>query len=106
MPNIEQSAGIIIELKDLDSTRGTGIIRHSVYNSIDLANDVSTKGMFTKSWNEAKAKGLTKSIGLLHNHVSGEKIGTVTDVYEDEEGAYTAFKFGTWTKANDVKNMA
>lgn len=106
MSKVEKSGFIALELKDLDSTKGTGVIRHSVYNSIDLANDVSTKGMFTKSWNEAKSKGLNKSIDLLYNHVTGDKIGTVTDVYEDNEGAYTAFKFGNWTRANDVKSMA
>jgi HK97 family phage prohead protease len=99
---LEKSAGIILELKELDSAKGTGVIRHSVYNSIDLANDISTKGMFNKSWQETKAAG----VKLLFNHITGEKIGTVTDVYEDETGAYTAFKFGTWTKAMDVKSMA
>jgi HK97 family phage prohead protease len=100
---MEKSAGIPIEFKDLDRTSGTGVIRHSVYNSIDRVNDIATKGMFTKSWNEAKAKGLTKSINLLFNH--NTRIGFVTDVYDDDSGGYTSFKL-LKSKVQDISEMA
>jgi hypothetical protein len=90
---MEKSAGIALELKDLDSKSGTGVIKHSVYNSIDLANDISTQGMFAKSWTEAKSGGkLHQKIGLLFNHTKNDKIGFVTGVYDDGDGAYTEFK--------------
>jgi HK97 family phage prohead protease len=92
MAKSEVSASIALEFKDLDSKTGTGIIKHSVYNSIDLADDISTKGMFAKSWIEAKAGKLRQKIGLLFNHVTKDKIGYVTDVYDDNDGAYTEFK--------------
>src|SRR6478735_6047481 len=89
---METSIGIKLELKDFESNKGTGVIRHSVYNSIDLTGDISTSGMFTKSWNEAKAANLRQKISLLFNHNTQDKIGYVTDVYDDANYAYTEFK--------------
>lgn len=93
---------ISIELKDLDSTKRTAVIKHAVYNSIDLAKDISHKGMFDKTWKETKAAG----IGFYLNHDSKHKLGKVTNVYDDNTGAFTEVKFGNWTEANDVLEQA
>lgn len=93
---MEKSAGIQLELKDLDSKSGTGVIKHSVYNSVDLAQDIATKGMFDKTWVESKARNIRQRIGLLFNHETKDKVGYVTDVYDDNSAAYTEFKlFGS-----------
>jgi HK97 family phage prohead protease len=91
-----------LELKDLDSTKRVAVIKHAVYNSIDLASDISHKGMFDKTWKETKAAG----IGFYLNHDGKHKLGKVTNVYDDNTGAYTEVKFGTWTEANDVLEQA
>jgi HK97 family phage prohead protease len=96
---MEKSAGIQLELKDLDTSKRTAIIRHAVYTSIDRVKDISTKGMFTKSWQENKPD-------FLFNHVTGATVGSVINTYDDDNGAYTEVKFGNWTLGNDVLEMA
>lgn len=89
-----------LELKDLDTGKRTAVIAHAVYNNIDRVKDISSKGMFAKSWRE------NKSIDFLFNHADGDVIGNVKDVYEDESKAYTVVGFGNWTLGNDVLEMA
>src|SRR6478609_1894274 len=80
--NMEKSAGIQLELKDLDTSKRTAVIKHAVYTSIDRVKDISTKGMFTKSWNENKPD-------FLFNHVEGTTVGSVQRTFDDDNGAYT-----------------
>lgn len=96
---VEKSYGIELELKDLDTAKRTAVIKHAVYTSIDRVKDISTKGMFTKSWSEGKPD-------FLFNHVEGATTGMVLSTYEDNNGAYTEVKFGNWTLGNDVLEMA
>jgi HK97 family phage prohead protease len=96
---MEKSAGIVLEFKDLDTTKRTAVIKHAVYTSIDRVKDISTKGMFTKSWNENKPD-------FLLNHIEGKAVGMVKKTFEDDNGAYTEVKFGNWTLGNDVLEMA
>ena len=96
---MEKSAGIQLELKDLDTSKRTAVIKHAVYGSIDRTGDISHKGMFTKSWNE----GLPD---FLFNHVAGSTVGSTKRAFEDTEGGYTEVKFGNWTLGNDVLEMA
>lgn len=99
---MEKSAGIQLELKDLDTSKRTAVIKHAVYTSIDRVGDISCKGMFSKSWQEKKPN----EIGFLFNHVPGAKVGNVKSLFEDDNGAYTEVKFGNWTLGNDVLEMA
>src|SRR5436190_997700 len=96
---MEKSAGIALEFKDLDTSKRTAVIKHAVYTSIDRVKDISTKGMFTKSWQENKPD-------FLFNHVEGKTVGTTIRTFDDETGAYTEVKFGNWTLGNDVLEMA
>lgn len=96
---MEKSAGISLEFKDLDTNKRTAVIKHAVYTSIDKVGDISTKGMFKKSWNEGKPD-------FLFNHIEGKTVGSVKSVYDDDNGAYTEVKFGSWTLGNDVLEMA
>lgn len=96
---MEKSAGIQLELKDLDTSKRTAVIKHAVYTSIDKVKDISTKGMFTKSWNENKPD-------FWFNHTEGATVGPTLRTFEDNDGAYTEVKFGNWTLGNDVLEMA
>lgn len=99
MPALEKSVGVTLELKDLDTSKRTGIIKHAVYTSIDKTQDISTKGMFTKSWQE-------RTPDFLFNHIPGKTVGSVKRTFDDDAGAYTEVKFGNWTLGNDVMEMA
>ena len=90
---------IPLELKDVDTSKRTALIAHAVYNNIDRAGDISTKGMFNKSWQERK------SIDFLFNHETKQIPGNVIRTFEDDERAYTEVKFGDWTLGNDVMAM-
>lgn len=91
---------IPFELKDIDKSSRTAVIAHAAYNNIDLTNDISRKGMFTKSWNESKT-----DINFYLNHNDEQAPGKVTDVYEDDQFAYTKAWLGTHTLGNDVLIM-
>ena len=91
---------INFELKDLDKTKRTAIIAHAAYDNIDRTNDISRKGMFTKSWNESKS-----DINFYLNHNDTQAPGKVLDVYEDDKFAYTKSWLGTHTLGNDTLIM-
>ena len=96
---MEKSAGIALEFKDLDTSKRTAVIRHSVYGSIDKVGDVAHAGMFTKSWQESKPK-------IYVNHNPDKVPGTASRMWDDNTSAFTEFKFGNWTYGNDVLEMA
>lgn len=96
---MEKSAGIALEFKELETSKRTAVIKHAVYTSIDRVKDISTRGMFTKSWKENKPD-------FLFNHIEGKTVGSVISTTDDENGAYTEVKFGNWTLGNDVLEMA
>lgn len=91
---------INFELKDMDKGKRTAIIAHATYDNIDRVDDISRKGMFTKSWSESKDE-----ISFYLNHDDELAPGKVTDVYEDNEHAYTKTWLGTHTLGNDVLIM-
>lgn len=94
-----EQKSLLFELKDLNYGSRTAIIAHAVYNNIDLAGDISTKGMFDKSWQE------NKSIDFYFNHDAGSVPGSVLRTYEDETKAYTEVKFGNWKLGDDMIAM-
>lgn len=91
---------IPFELKDIDKTKRIAIVAHAVYNNIDRTDDISRKGMFTKSWNDNKSE-----INFYLNHNDEQAPGKVLDVYEDDNNAYTKAWLGTHTLGNDVLTM-
>ena len=91
---------IPFELKDIDKTKRTAIIAHAAYNNIDYTDDISRKGMFNKSWKENK-----DNVNFYFNHNDEQAPGKVTDLYEDENEAYTKAWLGTHTLGNDVLIM-
>ena len=87
------------ELKDMNYGSRTAIIAHAAYGNIDRTGDISTKGMFTSSW---ERKGV---IDFLFNHDPGQVGGNVTRTYEDENKAYTEVRFGNWKLGDDLIAM-
>lgn len=96
---MKEKKSLELEIKDLDTSKRTAVIKHAVYTSIDKVKDISTKGMFNKSWQETIPD-------FLFNHKEGETVGSVKRTFDDDNGAYTEVKFGSWTLGNDVLEMA
>lgn len=99
MKNIEKKY-IVFELKDMDKQRRTAVIAHAAYNNIDKVKDISRKGMFSKSWKESK-----QDINFYLNHDDEKAPGKVTNVFEDNNFAYTETWLGTHTLGNDTLIM-
>lgn len=95
-----ETKDIVFELKDMDKQKRTAIIAHAAYNNIDKVDDISRKGMFTKSWKENK-----ENIAFYLNHNDEQAPGKVVDVFEDDGFAYTKAWLGTHTLGNDVLIM-
>ncbi len=80
-----EKKAITFELKDLDKEKRTAIIAHAVYDNIDQTDDISRKGMFTKSWNESKtAGGDNIDISFYLNHNDEQAPGKVLTNHHPE----------------------
>lgn len=90
---------VSLELKDISRNNRTAVIAHAVYGNIDLTGDISTKGMFSSSWERKSA------IDFLFNHNDHEIPGNVVRTFEDEHKAYTEVKFGNWKLGDDLLEM-
>ena len=103
--NFEKKTISEFELKDFDKNRRTAVIAHAVYDVVDKVQDISRKGMFNKSWSEAKARGIERTIGFYINHDPEKQPGLVKDAWETENKAYTKVWFGNHTLGNDTMIM-
>jgi HK97 family phage prohead protease len=70
-------------LQDVDTSKRVMIGMFANYNTPDLIGDVSTKGMFDRTWKEAKSR-----VKHLYEHDTTKMIGRIVDLWEDENGAY------------------
>lgn len=91
---------ISLEVKDLDKDKRTATIAHASYDNVDRTEDISRKGMFTKSWDDG-----IEEISLYVNHDDTQAPGRVEGVFEDNKHAYTKAWFGTHTLGNDTLIM-
>lgn len=103
-PKKVERKAINFELKDIDKGKREAVIAHATYNDMDRIKDIARKGMFTKSWNESKSNG-NFDINFYLNHNDEQAPGKVTDVFEDDNHAYTKTWMGTHTLGNDVLLM-
>jgi HK97 family phage prohead protease len=87
------------EVKDLSPEKRTAVIAHAHYGNIDITGDISTKGMFTSSWERKSA------IDFYFNHDPSQIPGNVIRTFEDEQKAYTEVKFGNWKLGDDMIAM-
>lgn len=95
-----EKKAVPFELKDMDKSKRTALVAHAIYNNIDRTDDISRKGMFTKSWSESK-----EDINFYLNHNDEQAPGKVLNVKEDDNAAYTEVWCGTHTLGNDVLTM-
>lgn len=91
---------IILEVKDLDKSSRTAIIAHAHYDNLDRTGDILRKGAFNKSWAENKL-----NVAFYFNHDDTQTPGSVVNLYEDSEKAYTQVKLGTHTLGEDILRM-
>lgn len=91
---------IAFETKDVDRGKRKAIIMHAGYDNIDRTNDISRKGMFTKSWLENK-----DDISFYFNHDPTQAPGKAVNFFEDDKGAYTEVFLGTHTLGEDTLKM-
>lgn len=96
---------LTLEVDDLSHEKGTAVIRHAVYDNIDLVSDISRKGMFTKSWAERKEGPDSFDISFYLNHDDTQPPGRVMNVFDSENKALTKVKMGTHTLGSDTLKM-
>ena len=83
--------------KDLDMGKRTAVIAYATYNSLDRDGDIASKGMFTKSWNEAFG-----DIKFYKNHNSDILLGGVERFWEDDNHAYALVKMSKGRDGEDA----
>lgn len=86
-----------LNLKDLDMGKREAVIAHATYKTFDRDGDISTRGMFDKSWRE--------SFNLLRfylNHDKKQAPGKPIQTWDDDNHAYTRVKFGTHSLGEDT----
>lgn len=86
-----------LTIKDIDFQKRTAVIAQATYATEDREKDMAHKGMFTKSWNEARA-----DIRLFKNHNKYSGPGRVDDFWEDDQHAYIKAYLGTHTEGEDT----
>lgn len=91
-----------LELDSLSLEKGTATIAHSVYNSIDLVDDIALRGMFTKTWQERKQADGSMDIMAYVNHDDTQAFGRVLRTHDNETKAFTDVKAGTHTLGRDT----
>jgi HK97 family phage prohead protease len=86
-----------LTIKDIDFQKRTAVIAQATYSTEDREKDMAHKGMFTKSWNEAR-----EDIRLFKNHNKYSGPGRVDDFWEDDQHAYIKAYLGTHTEGEDT----
>lgn len=80
---------------DEDKDQGTFEGYASVFENIDLGNDIIKRGAFTKSIRKRKAKG----VKMLYQHKSDMPIGVFDEIKEDDHGLYVKGRLALKTTA-------
>lgn len=86
-----------LTIKDIDFQKRTAVIAQATYVTEDREGDVAHKGMFNKSWNDARA-----DVRLFKNHNKYSGPGRVDDFWEDDQHAYIKAYLGTHTEGEDT----
>jgi uncharacterized protein len=70
-------------LKDIDISSREMVGQFAAYNTPDLVGDVGFKGMFDKTWSEAKNR-----VKHIYEHDTTKPIGKINQLWDDANGAY------------------
>jgi HK97 family phage prohead protease len=79
----EYKSAISDSLKDVDTGKRELVGMFANYETRDMLGDLSTKGMFSKTWAEQKSR-----VKHVHEHDMSVPIGKIKDLWEDSKGAY------------------
>lgn len=100
-PLFEYKSAISNSLKDVDKSTRIMVGMFSNYQEPDMLEDLSTKGMFDRTWREQKER-----IKHVYEHDMTKPIGKIQKLWDDEKGAYYESKVGTHKFGDDVLEMA
>lgn len=101
MPSVIDYKSFEGNIKDIDVGKREMVGQFASYNTPDLVGDVSFKGMFDKSWAEAKHR-----VKHLYEHDTSKPIGRIQDLWDDNDGAYYKSKVPKHKFGDDVLEMA
>jgi HK97 family phage prohead protease len=88
-------------LKDISVGKREMVGQFASYGTPDLVGDVSHKGMFDKTWSEAKNR-----VKHIYEHDTSKPIGRIQDLWDDNQGAYYKSKVPNHKFGDDVLEMA
>lgn len=97
----EYKSSISDSLKDVDRSSRLMVGQFADYKTPDLVGDLSHKGMFNKSWSETKSR-----VKHVFEHDMSKPIGKISELWEDDKGAYYKSTVGTHKFGDDVLEMA
>jgi len=93
-----------LELKDVDTEKGTVAGYFSAFNNVDAHGDIIRAGSYAKSIQENGPTGKDR-IGHLYMHDPMNPIGKITELKEDDFGLYFESKISKRPFAQDVLTM-
>ena len=96
----------VLELKDVDGTKGIVSGYFSSFGNVDGDGDVIMKGAFARSINNNGPKSSAPRIKHLLNHNPTQPLGKILDLYEDDKGLRYTSQVGTHTLGKDFIKMA
>jgi HK97 family phage prohead protease len=88
---------IDLSVKDIDLAKREAVIAFATYKTLDLDEDLSTRGMFDKSWRENQ--GIVR---YFLNHDKKQAPGKIEQLWDDDSHAFARVKHGTHTIGDDV----
>lgn len=88
-------------LQDVDKGKREMVGMFSNYLEPDMVGDLSTKGMFDRTWRENKSR-----VKFLYEHDTTKVVGKIGELWDDASGAYYKSIVGTHKFGDDVLDMA
>lgn len=76
-------------------------VKFADYNSIDDSRDKMVRGCFDKSWEKSQTSA--RKIVFLWQHDRKDPIGRVTDLWDDEKGAYVRIELSDFDAVPNAK---
>lgn len=88
-------------LSDVNVGKREMVGQFAAYNTPDLVGDIGFKGMFDKTWSEAKGR-----VKHIYEHDTSKPIGRIQELWDDQNGAYYKSKVPKHKFGDDVLEMA
>jgi len=104
MDKVYTTKNTSLELKDVDTEKGTVAGYFSAFDNVDSQGDIMRRGSYAKSIQENGPMGKGR-IGHLYMHDPLNPIGKITELKEDDFGLYFESKMSKRPFAQDVLTM-